>query len=113
MTVQDLYDVISDISTQDVKLYFVTRKTKENITKKMRAKDKYLFRVYQIDCDDELRETILSASKEQLKATIDKNFDLVDYDILSDETENLFTYSIKNKVFSFQTLLLINYFQLI
>lgn len=101
MTVQDLYDVISDISTQDVKLYFVTRKTKENITKKMRAKDKYLFRVYQIDCDDELRETILSASKEQLKATIDKNFDLVDYDILSDETENLFTYSIKNKVFSF------------
>ena len=39
MTVQDLYDVISDISTQDVKLYFVTRKTKENITKKMRAKD--------------------------------------------------------------------------
>lgn len=51
--------------------------------------------------DDELRETILSASKEQLKATIDKNFDLVDYDILSDETENLFTYSIKNKVFSF------------
>ena len=67
MTVQDLYDVISDISTQDVKLYFVTRKTKENITKKMRAKDKYLFRVYQIDCDDELRETILSARRNNLR----------------------------------------------
>ena len=39
--------------------------------------------------------------RNNLKATIDKNFDLVDYDILSDETENLFTYSIKNKVFSF------------
>ena len=113
MTVQDLYDVISDISTQDVKLYFVTRKTKENITKKMRAKDKYLFRVYQIDCDDELRETILSASKEQLKATIDKNFDLVDYDILSDEQRTYLRILLRIRYFLFQTLLLINYFQLI
>ena len=67
MTVQDLYDVISDISTQDVKLYFVTRKTKENITKKMRAKDKYLFRVYQIDCDDELRETFCQHRRNNLR----------------------------------------------
>ena len=113
MTVQDLYDVISDISTQDVKLYFVTRKTKENITKKMRAKDKYLFRVYQIDCDDELRETILSASKEQLKATIDKNFDLVDYDICQMKQRTYLRILLRIRYFLFQTLLLINYFQLI
>jgi len=53
MTVQDLYDVISDISTQDVKLYFVTRKTKENITKKMRAKDKfeYIKLIVMMNCE--------------------------------------------------------------
>lgn len=101
MTLQELYNLIIEIPSLDVKLYFITRKTKDNVSKKARAKDKYLFSVYQIDCDNEIRETLSESSREQLKKTIDKNYEMVDYDILSDDTENIFTYPVENKVFSF------------
>lgn len=101
MIIEEILNTISETNAEDVKLYLVTRKKKDGIARRARAKDKYLFKVYQIDCDDELRETIFESTQEELEKTIRKNYEMVDYDILSDDTENLFTYPIANKVFSF------------
>ena len=101
MNISDLLERIKLTKEEDVKLYFVTRAVKPGAVKRTPAKDKYLFKVSQMDCDDEVRSYLYDASVRQLEKTIQKNYEMVDYDILTDETEHLFTYSIQNKVFSF------------
>lgn len=89
------------IPSNDVKLYFISRYEKDNLPKRTQAKDKYLFRVYQVDCDEELRQSLSTSSIEQLKKILEKSYEMVDYDILTDETEHLFSYHTKNRMFSF------------
>ncbi len=101
MNITELLEGIQLTKKEDVKLYFVTRAIKAGVAKRTPAKDKYLFNVFQMDCDDEVRSFLYDASVRQLEKTIQKNYEMVDYDILTDETEHLFTYSIQNKVFSF------------
>lgn len=101
MNLEELKNKIELSSQEDIKLYFVTRSLKPGVSKSSRKRDKYLFVVYQIDCNQEIREYLYNATYAQIEKTINKNFDMVDYDILSDETEHLFTFPIKNKVFSF------------
>lgn len=101
MNLEELKNRVESVSKQDIKLYFVTRLTKPSVAKSSKVRDKYLFKVYQLDCNQEIREYLYNATCNQIEKTISKNFDMVDYDILSDETEHLFTYPIKNKVFSF------------
>lgn len=99
MNITELLEGIQLTKNEDVKLYFVTRAIKAGVAKRTPAKDKYLFNVFQMDCDDEVRSFLYDASVRQLEKTIQKNYEMVDYDILTDETEHLFTYSIQNKVF--------------
>lgn len=101
MNITELLEKILLTKKEDVKLYFVTRALKPGVAKRAPAKDKYLFNVSQMDCDDEVRSYLYDASVRQLEKTIQKNYEMVDYDILTDETEHLFTYNIQNRVFSF------------
>ena len=101
MNLGELKDKILSVNEQEVKLYFVTRALKPGMSKSNKARDKYLFVVYQIDCNKEIREYLHAATCSQIDKTVKKNFDMIEYDILTDDTEHLFTYHIKNKVFSF------------
>lgn len=101
MTLQEILEKISVTETEDLRLFFITRVLKENVRRNARVIDKYLFRVYQVDIDDEIRQYLYDLSREQLEKVIKKDFEIVDYDVISDDTEHLFTYSMKNKVFSF------------
>lgn len=101
MTLEDILESIKNSAIKDAKLYFVTRTVKPGVAKYSRLRDKYLFKVYQIDCSNEVQEALYYASISQIEKIINKNFEMVDYDVLSDETEHLFTYPIQNKVFSF------------
>lgn len=101
MTLQEISDKIKSTNVDDLKLYFITRMLKENIKKSSKVMDKYLFKVYQVDINDDIRHYLYNSSVEQLELTIKKNFEMVDYDVISDDTEHLFTYQMKNKVFSF------------
>ena len=101
MKIKELLEKIQLAKKEDVKLYFVTRAIKSGISKRTPVKDKYIFNVFQMDCDDEVRSYLYDASVRQLNKTIQKNYEMLDYDILTDETEHLFTYNIQNKVFSF------------
>ena len=58
MELKDILDIIRATTDKDTKLYIVTRITKSGLTKRSRAKDKYLFKVYQMNCDNEMREPL-------------------------------------------------------
>ena len=102
MNLGELLNLISSTSVDDTKLFFITRALKPNMKRKARSHEKYLYHVFQVDNDEELRGYIYETSISQLKSIVDKNYEMVDYDVLNDDTENLFSYPIQNKVFSFQ-----------
>jgi hypothetical protein len=101
MTIQELLDKIDTTNVDDLRLYFITRLLKENVKKSAKIIDKYLFKVYQVDIDAKIRQYLYDLSIEQLGKVIKRDFEMVDYDVVSDDTQHLFTYSMKNKVFSF------------
>lgn len=101
MTIQELLTKISETPQQELKLFFVTRHLKENVRKSSKVLDKYLFQVYQIDINDEIREYLYNLTIEQLKSIIRKNYEIMDYEVVADDIETLWTYSMKNKVLSF------------
>lgn len=101
MTLIELLEKIESVETEDTQLFFITRFLKENIKKSSKVMDKYLFKVYQVDIDDDIRQYLCELSKEQLEHIIKKDFEIVDYDVVSDDTEHLFTYSMTNKIMSF------------
>ena len=101
MTLLELLEKINVTKAEDIKLFFVTRAIKEGLTRNSRTRDKYLFKVYQVDSSEEIRQHLFESTQSQIDNIIGKNYEMVDYDILSDETDHLFTYAIKDKVFSF------------
>lgn len=101
MTLLELLEKINVTKAEDIKLFFVTRAIKEGLTRNSRTRDKYLFKVYQVDSSEEIRQHLFESTQSQIDNIIGKNYEMVDYDILSDETDHLFTYAIKDKAFSF------------
>lgn len=97
-----LVDIINNASENNLKMYFVTRILKEGIKKNSKVSDKYLFKVYQIEITNEIRGYLYTLSSKQFeKIANKKELVFVEYDVISDDTENLFTYDMKNKVSSF------------
>lgn len=101
MTLNELLEKVKATQVEDSKLYFITRILRDNVKKSSRVMDKYLFKVYQVDIDNEIRQYLYDSSIEQLQYVIKKEFEMIDYDVISDDTEHLFTYSMKNKMLSF------------
>lgn len=97
-----LVGIIGQASSQNLKMYFVTRFHKEGINLKSRVLEKFDFKVYQIEITEEVRNYIYELSLKQFKK-IQDNDDLhfFDYDVIADEAEHLCTYQMQNKVGSF------------
>ena len=70
MTLQEILDKVSTTNVNDLRLYFITRVLKDNIKKSAKIIDKYLFKVYQVDIDDEIRQYLYDLSIEQLDKVI-------------------------------------------
>lgn len=105
MNLEELLNLIASTSVDDTKLFFITRALKPNMKRKARAHEKYLYHVFQVDNDEDLREYIYETSISQLKSIVDKNYEMVDYDVLNDDTENLFYIRYRIRCFLFKMLL--------
>lgn len=101
MTLNELLEKIATTNVEDSKLYFITRILREGVRKSTKMMDKYLFNVYQVDIDNEIRQYMYDSTQEQLKYVIKKEFEMIDYDVISDDSGHLFTYTMKNKAMSF------------
>ena len=92
---------IRETKEEDVKLHFITRILKNGVGKRDKTLDKYLFKVYQIDVDDEIRSYLYDLSIKELERTLSKDYSLIDYDPISDDTDHLFSYKLKAETSSF------------
>lgn len=101
MTLQGIQDFINQTESKDTKLYFITRIEAAYCSRIRVANMKHVFKVYQIDFNQELQESLFKTTLSYLERIAKKNYDVVDYDVLSDETEHLFTYSVSDKIESF------------
>ena len=97
----EILGYIKGTRLEDVKLHFITRILKEGVKKRTKTLDKYVFRVYQIDVDDEIRKYLYEQSVNELERTVKKGYSLIDYDPISDDTDHLFSYKLKAETSSF------------
>lgn len=97
----EVLNEIKKTNEQDVKLHFITRILKDGVNKRAKMLDKYVFRAYQIDVDDEIRKYLYDLSVKELERTLSKDYTLVDYDPISDDTDHLFSYKLKSETSSF------------
>lgn len=97
-----LIETIKKAVSTNLNMYFVTRILKEGVKGNTKVLEKFDFKVYQIEITDDIRNYLYDLSLKQFEK-IEKNNDLnfIDYDVISDDTEHLFTYSMINKVGSF------------
>ena len=86
MTLQDIQEFIKNTESKDTRLYFITRIEEANRSRIRAANMKHVFKVYQIDFNQELQESLFNATLSYLEQIAKKNYDVVDYDVLSDET---------------------------
>ena len=101
MIFEELSEKLESIKIDNTFLYFITRVLKPNTKKTSKVLDKYLFKVYQIDINDEIRNHLYSLTKDQLEFLSKHKTELHEYDVITDDTEQLFTYSMTNKAMSF------------
>lgn len=101
MILEELSEKLESIKIDNSFLYFITRVLKPNTKKTSKVLDKFLFKVYQIDVNDEIRKHLYSLTKEQLEYLSKRKTELHEYDVITDDTEQLFTYSMTNKAMSF------------
>jgi hypothetical protein len=101
MILDELNEKLESIEVENSFLYFITRVLKDNFKKSSKVMDKFLFKVYQIDVNDEIRQHLYDLTVEQLSYLQKKKKELQEYDVISDDTEHLFTYSMQNSVMSF------------
>ena len=79
MILEDLLERLEDIEVSDTYLYFITRVLKQNQKKNSKVLDKYLFKVYQVDINDEIRNHLYSLTQEQLSYLINKKTEVHEY----------------------------------
>lgn len=97
----EILGYIRGTNQEDVRLHFITRILKEGVKKRTKTLDKYVFKVYQIDVDDEIRKYLYEQSVKELERTVEKGYSLIDYDPISDDTDHLFSYKLKAETSSF------------
>lgn len=101
MILEKLAQILSQTKVNNTFLYFITRVLKPEVKRTSKVMDKYVFKVYQIDVNKEIREHLYKLSTDQLAYLVSKKTELQDYDVITDDTQHLFTYQMTNKAMSF------------
>ncbi len=102
MILNEILEKLEEVKVNNTHLYFITRVLKKDVKSKLsKVLDKFDFKVYQIDVDDDIRKYLHSLTIEQLNYIITKKSELHEYDVITDDSEQLFTYSMANKALSF------------
>lgn len=96
---QTILDCISEADS--LNLYFITRKEKENLVGRRRALDKYDFSTLRVDINEDVSGYLRNLVQEQIQHAINKRLEMLPYEVIADDQEQIFTYSELNKVGSF------------
>ena len=97
----ELLEEIKTAKIEDLQFYFITRVLKEGVSKRTKVLNKFIFNLYQVDINDEIREHLHKLSIDQLEYLQKKNYEIQDYDVISEDTDQIFTYQMQNKAMAF------------
>jgi hypothetical protein len=100
---KELLENIESIDSTNLNLYFVSRKEKANLKNKKKILEKYDYTAYKVEIDAEIRKYLYGLSKDQIKYAIDRDIELIEYDVILDDTDQILTYQMKNKAYSFMS----------
>lgn len=100
--IERLHAQLDNVSEKRTKLYFVTRTTKEGVKKTAKVLDKFDFKTYQVDIDDEIREELFDTASQVIRRLIEKETEYGHYTVINDGQHTLTTYPMTNKVMSFK-----------
>jgi hypothetical protein len=102
----DLIKVIEKAEPNDIRLLFVTRKLRDGISKTKKMLDKYYFRLYRVEIDNEIqivfKDVILSQLLDVVK---DNNRLVVAYEAIDDDVPKVYSYDILNRAIPFKDLI--------
>lgn len=99
--INELLEKIEENGSDRLNLYFITRILKDGVKSKNKVLEKYKFTVYSIDIDDEIKKHLYSLTCDQFKYILKKNMETSEYDVITDDLKQIFTYSMNNKAMSF------------
>ena len=100
--IQRLHKQLDKVSKKRTKLYFITRVMKDGVKKSAKVMDKFDFKTYQVDIDDEIREELFDTAQKCIKSLVEKETDFDPYQVINDGMATLMTYSMTDKVMSFK-----------
>ncbi len=105
MTLEELQEKITATKADDLKLYLITRGLKDNVKKSSKVIDKYKYTAYQVDINDDIRVYLYDVVNTQIETIVKKEYAMMDYDVISDDSGHIFTYPMVNKVSAFSHVL--------
>lgn len=100
---EDILQTILDkvLGANSLRFYFVLRQEKENVVARRKVLDKYNFSLLRVDINEEIKIFMQNLVQKQIQHAIDKELELTPYEVISDDQEQVFTYSELNRIGSF------------
>lgn len=100
-----LNEDIQKLNEGSIQLYFITRKLKEGIKPRDKMLSKFEFDSFQIDIDKDIRKELFLFLKNEIKNYSEKKLEYEDYQVITDNTDKIITYDLKNKTHSYMNII--------
>ena len=97
----EFLEKVEENGPNNLNLFFITRTLKEGVKTKSKVLEKYKFSVYSIDIDEEIKNHLYNLTRAQFNYILKKDLETSEYDVITDDLRQIFTYSMNNKVMSF------------
>ncbi|MCL5068846.1 MAG: DUF4868 domain-containing protein [Thaumarchaeota archaeon] len=99
----DISKSINESNSVTVRLYFITRHLKPDVSKTAKMLEKHTFQLNSVDTDAELQKDFLNIATQQLADVLqDENLEVTQYEAIDDDSPKLYSYDISNKAIPFR-----------
>lgn len=99
--IDELLEKVEENGTDNLNLFFITRSLKEGVKARDKVLEKYKFTVYSVDIDEEIKNHLFELTRNQFRYILKKDLETTEYDVITDDIHQIFTYSMNNKAMSF------------
>src|SRR5689334_11442997 len=102
MIFEDILAKLDTIPIENTYLYLIVRSLKPDVSARSKMMEKYLFSLRQIDIDETIRQHFHSLTHDLLSRLVERGTQLHEYDVLTDDTQTVLSYPMKNSAMAFE-----------
>lgn len=103
--IKEILAHLDDVIIDDLKLYFIARELKDGYKVSDKVLDKYNFKAYQVDTNDDIRQILYDYTTDSMLSLSEKNYEFQEYDVIGDDSPRILTYQLQNKSMSFNNVI--------